>query len=162
MKIKGTIVITDPCYLKNAYTECYMKRGTIYGDWSCMVYPGKFGENKKSEEWNEHYFNFFEKYNFSGKTNEEKENMLKEFKEFKKNWKETETLGEFCADSGNVGVFKYSSLSKENKEFISTHDWCAAVIDDFEGDIDFYVDEKNNLHVIGIGNKDFFTTQSGL
>ena len=43
MKINGTIVITDPCYLKNSYEECYMKRGTIYGDWSTIPVLGKKG-----------------------------------------------------------------------------------------------------------------------
>ena len=79
-----------------------------------------------------------------------------------RNWKKNETLGEFCADSGNVGVFAYDNLNEENKEFIRTHDWCAAVIKDFDGVVEFFVDDNDNLHVIGTGNKDFFTTQSGL
>ena len=161
MKIKGNIVITDPCYMVNSYNECYMKRGTIYGDWSCMVYPGKFGETDKPREWDEFYFEFFEKYN-SGKSKEEKDALGKEFEEYKRNWKKNETLGEFCADSGNVGVFDYDNLNEENKEFIRTHDWCAAVIKDFDGVVEFFVDDNDNLHVIGTGNKDFFTTQSGL
>ena len=53
MNFKGTIVVTDPCYMKGV--ECPMQRGTIYGDWSCMVYPGNINENKKHEEWDEHY-----------------------------------------------------------------------------------------------------------
>ena len=59
MKFKGTIVITDPCYLDNRadkldlweasdYGEnlsvfgCsqWISEGTIYGDWSCTTYKG--------------------------------------------------------------------------------------------------------------------------
>ena len=162
MKIKGNIVITDPCYMKNAYEECYMKRGTIYGDWSCMVYSGKLGESNKPNEWDEYYFTFFNEYNFTGKNSDEKKVMYDKFKEYKDSWKKNETLGEFCADSGNVGVFDYDNLSEENKEFIRTHDWCAAVIEDFDGNVEFFVDDNDNLHVIGTGNKNFFTCQSGL
>lgn len=51
MKFKGSIVITDPCYIlkEGDYTDgyCmpedftdYICRNTIYGDWSCMTYKG--------------------------------------------------------------------------------------------------------------------------
>ena len=63
MKFLGTIVITDPCYIKQTLSP--MKRNTIYGDWSCMVYPGNMKENKKYEEWDEYYTNFFHEYNFT-------------------------------------------------------------------------------------------------
>ena len=38
MKVKNiTLVITDPCYIKNSYSATrYINESTIYGDWSCM------------------------------------------------------------------------------------------------------------------------------
>jgi len=161
MKFIGTLVITDPCYLKNYYGPC-IKRNTIYGDWSCMVYSGKLEENLKYKEWDGYYSKFFHDYNFTTENDEEKKTLAKTFDDFKKSWLETETLGEFCADAGEVGVFDYNLLNDENKLWIKTHNWCAAVIEDFNGDIDFFVDDNKNLHVIGTGNKPFFTVQSGL
>jgi len=159
MQFKGTLVITDPCYLVSYYGSCLMKRDTIYGDWSCMTYPGKMEENNKPIDWDDYYFNFFNEYNFSGLEKEEKEKKLETFKKFKNEWKDN-ILGEFCADSGQVGVFDYDKLNDTNKEWIKTHDWCATVIEDFDGNIEFVVDTNNNLHVVGTGNKDFFTVQS--
>ncbi len=161
MKVKGTIVITDPCYLKNAYEACLMHRGTNYGDWSCMVYPGIFGENEDYKQWDEKYFEFFNTYNFTGKSEEEKEKLANEFHEFREKWLKEKTLGEFCADAGSVGVFEYDKLSDKNKLWIKEHPWCAAIIEDFQGDVDI-VEISGNVHVIGGGNKHFFSTQSGL
>ena len=59
-----------------------------------------------------------------------------------------------------VGVFDYNLLSDENKKFIETHNHCATVIPDFDGTVEFVVDNEE-VHVIGKGNKNFFTCQSG-
>ena len=158
--IKGTVIITDPCYIKEGHS--IMQRNTIYGDWSCMVYNGKMEENKKSEEWDKYYFDFFKRYNFDGLTEEDKENLAKEFEEHKKEWLANNTMGEFCADSGNVGVFLADLLTERDLEWCKNHPWCATIINDFDGDIDFVVDNDNNLHVVGTGNINFFSTQSGL
>ena len=158
-----TIVITDPCYMKK--TSPAIKTSTIYGDWSCMVYPGKMGENKDPEEWDEKYFKHYNEYNFSGKTEEEKEKMRNDWKWFKKRWLEEHTLGEFCADAGEVGVFEWNRLTEEEKEWIRKHDWCAAVIENVEGVVGFrtITDNEGNRsrHVVCLGKTNFFTTQSG-
>ena len=158
--IKGTVIITDPCYIKEGHS--IMQRNTIYGDWSCMVYKGKMEENKKSEEWDKYYFDFFNRYNYTGLTEEDKENLAKEFEEHKKEWLANNTIGEFCADSGNVGVFLADLLTERDLEWCKKHPWYATIINDFDGDIDFVVDNDNNLHVVGTGNINFFSTQSGL
>ena len=54
MKFKGTIIITDPCYITSSHDDwrkCsygdnmeafginhYITESTLYGDWSCTVY----------------------------------------------------------------------------------------------------------------------------
>ena len=159
MKIKGTIVITDPCYIKRAFPR--MKRNTIYGDWSCMVYTGDMESNKLNGQWDEYYFKFFNEYNFSGKEPDEKKKMSEEFKEFKHKWLKDNCLGEFCADSGNVAIFSYDDLSLDEIDWINSHPWCATVIEDFDGDVDFIVGDNDDVHVVGKGNIDFFSTQSG-
>ena len=68
MKFKGTILITDPCYLghnsgedlwqESAYGEdlsvfgCsqWISESTIYGDWSCHTYKGLQEEVQQSIE----------------------------------------------------------------------------------------------------------------
>ena len=76
MKFKGDLLITDPCYVKDLFVYPIASRDTIYGDWSCMVYPGKFGENEKFEEWDNYYLTFFNHYNFDGLSEEEKQKLL--------------------------------------------------------------------------------------
>ena len=52
MKVKNiTLVITDPCYIKNSGRATkYIDRNTIYGDWSCMCYKGDSEEAKKKSK----------------------------------------------------------------------------------------------------------------
>ena len=59
MYFKGNLVITDPCYIKGFRANKLMERSTIYGDWSCMVYPGTMEENDSFEEWSKKYLDFF-------------------------------------------------------------------------------------------------------
>ena len=102
MKFKGTIVITDPCYLINGLSEeldnkyweasnygedlsafgCsqWISENTLYGDWSCFTYKGTEDELLKIiEQWNGIYLDFFSKYNTVGVTDKEKEILLKEY-----------------------------------------------------------------------------------
>ena len=163
-RIKGTVIITDPCYVKGTSWHL-MKRNTIYGDWSCMVYPGTIEGNTKPLEWDKKYFEFFNEYNFSGKSKEEKKELCAKHNDFKKKWlEENGILGEFCADSGEVAV--YDSLDDKDYEWCEKHPWCATIIKDFDGEVEIV--ERNDeaghktVHVIGTGNKPFFSVQSGL
>ena len=159
MYFKGNLVITDPCYIKSWKANKLMERSTIYGDWSCMVYPGTMEENDSFEEWSEKYLNFFNQYNFCKLGEDEKKKLQDEFNEFKDKWKKEKIIGQFAADSGMVALFDYDTLSDEDKEFVNTKTWCAAVINDFDGDVTFEV-VGENVHVVGKGNKNFFSVQS--
>lgn len=123
----------------------YICRDTIYGDWSCTTYNTDTGEK----------------------------------------------LGKFCADAGLVAVFELDEVLKYNPDFsqwIKTHNWCVTVIENFTGNINFEVVhqsgvytkddefesngkiyckegetwENDEIQVIGKGNINFFTTQTGL
>ena len=161
--VDETIVITDPCYLKHSVPS--METSTLYGDWSCMVYSGELGVNKDPEEWDEKYLKFYNDYNFGGKTIDEKEALAKDWHWFKVRWKEEHTLGEFCADSGRVGVFEWSRLTEEERKWVREHNWCAAVIPHVTGIVRFatVTDGEGNKsrHVVCEGKTKFFTTQSG-
>lgn len=152
MKFKGTIIITDPCYIINHYgtnnyddwKKCkygrtmkvlgintYLTQDTIYGDWSCTTY------NSDTKE----------------------------------------VIGEFCADAGLVSVFLLDEVLKYNPDFDYhiKRPWTTTLIKDFDGDIEIkiveyeYFSEYHNkiikdkeVRVIGTGNINFFTTQTGL
>ena len=191
MKFKGTIIITDPCYIvkkctkKNPYpfpwttenikapnieemvkkynewedahddwTKCmygrnmealgieyYFTESTLYGDWGCTTY--KIKENP---------YTVINKF-------AESENTGKDY------GISCSKLGEFCADAGLVAVFLLDEVRKYNPdidEWIASHDWCVTTIPDFDGEVNYYIDKQDNAHIVGIGNINFFTTQTSL
>lgn len=159
MKFKGTLVITDPCYMKRS--SSLMERGTIYGDWTCMVYKGSIDDSEmveKVSEWGKKYLEFWHKVNNA--LGEERKNLVDEFDSFKHIWLKENTYGEFTADAGLVGIFDWDKLDSSDMKWIVLHPWCVTVIDDFDGDVEFNV-VGNSVHIIGTGNKPFFSTQSG-
>lgn len=186
MKFKGTIIITDPCYLDsgNKFLEStdhwwdetdfgenlheigitsYISEDTLYGDWSCFTYKGTKEEIlNKINEWDHCYFEFFRNYNNS--SDDEKFILLQEHKKYKESFIKENTYGEFCADSGKVCVVYLNEVLKFNpnfKEWAETHSWCVTIIEDFDGNVDLEI-ENDSLHIVGIGNKNFYTSQSGL
>lgn len=117
--------------------ENYLCRDTIYGDWSCTT----FNSDTK------------------------------------------EAIGEFCADAGMVAVFLLDEVLAYNPDFdfYETKPWTTTLIKDFDGDIEIniihiegvYDDdtewhskgdkwEDNEVRVIGKGNINFETHQTGL
>lgn len=115
----------------------YICRDTIYGDWSCTTF------DSDTEE----------------------------------------ILGEFCADVGMVGVFLLDEVLKYNPDFDYHIEcpWTTTLIKDFDGEVDFeiiheegfYEDntefhkkgdkwEDDSVSVIGKGNINFMTRQTGL
>jgi len=93
------------------------------------------------------------------------------------NSKTHEMLGEFCADAGLVSVFLLDEVLAYNPDFDYhiTKPWTTTLIKNFDGDITMevvpftYHDEDDDVdvddeevRVIGKGNIDFFTTQTGL
>lgn len=111
--------------------QTYLCRDTIYGDWSC--------------------------HSYNSDTKEE--------------------LGNFCADAGLVAVFLLDEVLKYNPKFDyhNTKPWTTTLIKDFDGEImidvveiprseeaedDEYFEDKE-VRVIGKGNINFFTTQTG-
>ena len=74
-------------------------------------------------------------------------------------------LGNFCADAGLVSVFNLDEVRKYNPdidEWIASHDWYVTTIPDFDGEVNYYVDKQGSAHIVGVGNINFFTDQTGL
>lgn len=141
MEFKGTVIITDPCYIlrrENKLTEddwfyceygesmdklgikTFITKDTEYGDWSCTTYDDS---NKP--------------------------------------------IGKFCADAGLVSVFLLDEVRKYNPNidgWIESHNWCVTKIEDFDGDIEIgYKEYAGELEVSVIGkcNINFYTKQTG-
>lgn len=156
MKFKGTIIITDPCYIikddSNDWEKCNYGRNmkvlglshciceyTIYGDWSCTTY-----------EITENPYKVIEDLVKDPKTDCEVNCSY---------------LGSFCADAGMVAVFDLDEVRKYNPdidEWIASHVWCVTTISNFDGDVKYYTDQEGYAHIAGTGNINFFTIQTGL
>ena len=162
MKFKGTIIITDPCYIvkkctedmQDDWTRCdsghymealgihnYITESTIYGDWGCTTYE----------------------------ITEDPYKMINNFIEAQEKGEDygidCSKLGGFCSDAGLVSVFNLDEVRKYNPdidEWIASHDWCVTTIPDFDGEVNYYIDKQDNAHIVGIGNINFFTIQTSL
>lgn len=185
MRFKGTIVITDPCYLDNGMPEIpgvdwwdsvdygdnlgaagftdFISESTLYGDWSCFTYKGTKEEiSDKILEWDRYYFHFFNEYNTT-ENPKTKEILLEEYKAKKAEFEKKNVLGSFCADAGMVCVVYLDEILAFNpkfKKWAEEHDWCATIIEDFDGDVEYVID-NDEAHIQGIGNINFYTSQSG-
>lgn len=180
MEFKGDVIITDPCYIikdnenndwkRCGYGECMEALGiehcisesTIYGDWSCTTWstPRKDVE-VQLEELNDlcdKHWNAIEEY---GKNSVQSDIYTRKREEAMEGMKE---LGGFCADAGMVAVFLLDEVLKYNPDFnkwIKEHPWCVTVIPDFDGDVFYHIDNAGDAHIIGKGNINFFTSQTG-
>ena len=179
MKFEGTIIITDPCYLvreedwnKSEYgsnlealgIHNYITESTIYGDWGCTTFatknPKKVVDDlaKISQHFHDNYSNEL--------SDEEKKALYAECNEMQNSLNlKLEKLGNFAADARLVSVFLLDEASSYNQGFLrwaEDHPWCVTIIDDFSGDVEYYVDQAGDAHIIGTGSTNFFTSQTGL
>ena len=73
-------------------------------------------------------------------------------------------IGGFCA--GLVGVFLLDEILAYNpdwKSWIEEHSWCATIIEDFEGEVEYYIDKVDEeAHIVGTGSINFYTAQTGI
>lgn len=178
MKFKGDIIITDPCYIikkdSEDWRKCdygdnmaalgltnYISESTLYGDWSCSTWstPRKDVEAQ------------LEELNALGRARWE---LMKQYGEDSVQAKiyddkiadaslNIEKIGHFCADAGMVAVFLLDEVLKYNPDFDYhiNREWTTTLIKDFDGEINYYVDDEDDAHIIGVGNVNFFTTQTG-
>ncbi len=178
MKFKGDIIITDPCYIikddSDDWSKCgwgenmrvlglttYISESTLYGDWSCSTWstPRKDVEAQ------------LEELNTLGRARWE---LMKQYGEDSVQAKiyddkiadaslNIEKIGHFCADAGMVAVFLLEEVLKYNPDFDYhiNRGWTTTLIKDFDGEVSYYVDNEDDAHIIGTGNVNFFTTQTG-
>ena len=130
----------------------YISESTIYGDWGCTTYQTE----KEPKELLESILRVL---------NDNLEN-----KEYGDDGlsipKVGKAIGEFCADAGLVGVFLLDEILAYNpdwKSWIEEHSWCATIIENFEGEVEYYIDKVNKeAHIVGTGNINFYTAQTSI
>lgn len=154
MKFKGDIIITDPCYIIRA--KHHGTTPITNDDWEACEY----GENMKVLG----IKNYLCRDTLCGDWSCETYNSDTD-----------KAIGEFCADAGMVAVFLLDEVLKYNPDF-DYHlkkEWTTTLIRDFEGEIYFDVidveyeiedgvtETEKEVRVIGKGNVNFYTTQTG-
>lgn len=178
MKFKGDIIITDPCYIikkdSDDWSKCgwgesmsvlgftkYISESTLYGDWSCSTWstPRKDVE-AQLEELNTLWRTRWELMEQYGEDSVQAKIYDDKIDDASLN---IEEIGHFCADAGMVAVFLLDEVLKYNPDFDYhiNREWTTTLIKDFDGEVNYHVDEDDNAHIIGIGNVNFFTTQTG-
>ena len=191
MYFKGTIIITDPCYIVKKCTEknphpfpwttVNIKNPNVkemvkqYNEWEDSHDDWRkcrYGTNMEALGIST-YFTESTIYGDWGcstyKIEENPYEVVDNFVEAYENEEDYEIecskLGDFCADAGLVSVFLLNEVRKYNPDidkWIEEHSWCVTTIPDFDGEVNYYVDKSNEAHIIGIGNINFFTAQTEL
>ena len=59
-------------------------------------------------------------------------------------------------ESGDITKEEALTILTDNNR-----EWTTTLIKDFDGEINYYVDDEDDAHIIGVGNVNFFTTQTG-
>ncbi len=128
----------------------YISESTIYGDWGCTTYQTE----KEPKEFLESILRVI---NDNLKNEEYGELSIPD---------EGKAIGRFCADAGLVGVFLLDEILAYNpewKSWIEEHSWCATIIEDFEGEVEYYIDKVNKeAHIVGTGSINFYTAQTSI
>lgn len=139
MKFKGDIIITDPCYV----IKDNPNGNTSRDDWDECSY----GENMGVLGLNNYLVRDTIYGDWSCTT-------------YEKGTKKV--LGKFCADAGLVGVFLLDEVLKYNPAYDDhlKKDWTTTLIKDFDGEVEFVV-KNDEVSVVGKGNINFFTKQTG-
>ena len=75
-----------------------------------------------------------------------------------------ERVGHFSADTGMVAVLLLDEVLKYNPDFDYhiNREWTTTLIKDFDGEVNYYVDSRDDARIIGVGNINFFTSQVGI
>lgn len=179
MKFKGDIIITDPCYIikdnSDDWDKCgwgenmgilgfttYISEYTLCGDWSCSTWstPRKDVE-AQLEELNTLGRARWELMKQYGKDSVQAKIYNDKIADASLN---VERVGHFSADTGMVAVLLLDEVLKYNPDFDYhiNREWTTTLIKDFDGEVNYYVDSRDDARIIGVGNINFFTSQVGI
>nr|UVX74666.1 MAG: hypothetical protein [Bacteriophage sp.]DAW05363.1 MAG TPA: hypothetical protein [Caudoviricetes sp.] len=142
-------------------TKCICE-STIYGDWSCTTWstPRKDVAAQLEElcELQRKQYELRKQYG-----EDSVQSKIYDDKMFSATV-DLKNIGGFCADAGMVAVFLLDEVLKYNPNFDYHINrlWTTTLIKDFDGEVEYYIDDaEGEAHIIGTGNVNFFTTQTG-
>lgn len=140
----------------------YISESTIYGDWSCTTWstPRKDVAAQLEElcELQRKQYELRKQYG-----EDSVQSKIYDDKMFSATV-DLKNIGGFCADAGMVAVFLLDEVLKYNPNFDYHINrlWTTTLIKDFDGEVEYYIDDtEGEAHIIGTGNVNFFTTQTG-
>lgn len=140
----------------------YISESTIYGDWSCTTWPTPRKDvAAQLEELCELQRKQYELRKQYGE--DSVQSKIYDDKMFSATV-DLKNIGGFCADAGMVAVFLLDEVLKYNPNFDYHINrlWTTTLIKDFDGEVEYYIDDaEGEAHIIGTGNVNFFTTQTG-
>ena len=154
MKIKGTIIITDPCDVINKSKEDDLKKSDYGHNMEALGINTYFTEDTLCGDLN------CTTYKITINLYKVIHNFLQAQVKGEDYGVDCSKLGNFCVDSGLVSVILLDEVRKYNPsidEWIASHDWCVTKIPNFNGEVHYYVDEQGYAHILGLGNINFFT-----
>lgn len=137
----GDIIITDPCYLfDHSEAGRSLWRQSRYGEnLPAIGIASGIGRNTIYGDWSCSVVEIIKR-------------------------RPVRLLGEFCADSGQVAVMLLSDALKLRPDFDYhvTKPWTCCLIKGFKGSVQIkYVRKTQEVRVLGVGNKRFYSTQTG-
>lgn len=169
MKFNGDIIIIDPFYLSedikcgidSDLSNLQLNKDTVFSNnyiWKntetvyCRWKVSEILDSTKSienfiDDIELAYSKFFDSP--SKKNQEDLEELIS-----KRN-----TIGRFLTDNSDTyGVFYLDEVLKYSPNLFKKYgDWCYTIIKDFQGDIEVYIDKNKLFHIIGVGNKTFYS-----
>jgi len=144
----------------------YLTSDTEYGDWSCTTVRDVPEAKEAIAKLNDNYMKLWNNHNGGSRDKELEAKLSEERKELIS--KHDLILGSFCADAGLVSVFLLDEVLAYNPDFDYhlNKNWTTTLIKDFDGDIEITHRDTGNdeeeVSVVGKGNINFYTTQTGL
>jgi hypothetical protein len=144
----------------------YLTSDTEYGDWSCTTIRDVPEATDLIAELNHNYAKLWNNHNSGNRDEALEAKLSKEREELIKKY--DLILGSFCADAGLVSVFLLDEVLAYNPDFDYhlNRKWTTTLIKDFDGDIEITHrdtgDGEEEVSVVGKGNINFYTTQTGL
>lgn len=143
------------------FTSC-ISESTIYGDWSCTTWSTP--RKDVAAQLEELCVLQRKQYELRKQYGEDSvQSKIYDDKMFSATI-DLKNIGGFCADAGMVAVFSLDEVLKYNPNFDYHINrlWTTTLIKDFDGEVEYYIDEaEGDAHIIGTGNVNFFTTQTG-
>lgn len=183
MKFTGDIIITDPCYIIKSPEDYAKELGIPF-----PAYPKYTEDIKAYDKAMSEYRSFTNKYDdwskcYCGEAMEQLgitnyicestiygdwscttwstprkdvAAQLEELCELQR--KQYELRKQYGEDSVQMQVLKYNP----NFDYHINRLWTTTLIKDFDGEVEYYIDDaEGEAHIIGTGNVNFFTTQTG-